>query len=259
MPPFTSIVTGANQGIGLEIARQLVRRPDSRTVVAARNPERGQAAVADLKSHLPAADIRFHQLDITDADSVQLGSINALINNAGFAFKGNAFGGQEAETTLGVNYWGTKRVCTALEPLLSDGGRIINVCSAAGKLSIVRDAALRKRFEECASLQELDELADGFVAAVSLGNHRQHGWPDTMYGVSKLCEATLTRILARRLAPRCICVEAMCPGWCSTNMSSYKGPRSAAEGADTAAWLATEAPLTPGEAHFWRDRAQEGF
>ena len=32
------------------------------------------------------------------------------------------------------------------------------------------------------------------------------------YGVSKLCEATLTRILARRLAPRCICVEAMCPG-----------------------------------------------
>lgn len=72
MPPFTSIVTGANQGIGLEIARQLVRRPDSRTVVAARNPERGQAAVADLKSHLPAADIRFHQLDITDADSVQV-------------------------------------------------------------------------------------------------------------------------------------------------------------------------------------------
>ena len=78
--------------------------------------------------------------------------------------------------------------------------------AAAGKLSIVRDAALRKRFEECASLQELDELADGFVAAVSLGNHRQHGWPDTMW-------AGAGAGVARRGA-RCSCFCCRCCRCC---------------------------------------------
>lgn len=61
-------------------------------------------------------------------------------------------------------------MCEALQGLLPDRtGRVVNVCSMAGKLGIVRDAALRARFEGAASRAELDSLAAEFVAAIRRG------------------------------------------------------------------------------------------
>ncbi len=62
----------------------------------------------------------------------------------------------------------------------------------------------------------------------------------SMYGISKVAEIAYTFMLAR--AEPGITVSAMCPGYCATNMSSHKGPRTAAKGAETATLLAT-APL----------------
>lgn len=56
----------------------------------------------------------------------------------GMAFKGNVFGAEEAQTTLDTNFAGTRSVCERLAPLLADGGRVVNVCSSAGKLRILR-------------------------------------------------------------------------------------------------------------------------
>jgi len=82
-----------------------------------------------------------------------------------------------------------------------------------------------------------------------------------MYGVSKLGECCLTRVLARdqEQAGSGIFVAAICPGWCATDMSSHSGPNTAAQGADTAAWaaLAPRGALPTGR--FWRQRKQEGF
>ena len=63
-----------------------------------------------------------------------------------------------------------------------------------------------------------------------------------MYGISKVAEIAYTHIVAREeaAAGSNILVNAMCPGYCSTNMSSYRGPRSAAKGAETAIWLASQ-------------------
>ena len=55
-----------------------------------------------------------------------------------------------------------------------------------------------------------------------------------MYGVSKLGECCLTRVLAREQAGAGIFAAAICPGWCATDMSSHSGPNTAAQGADTA-------------------------
>ena len=51
------------------------------------------------------------------------------VNNAGFAYKGNVFGPEEAQTTLATNYHGTADVCEYLAPVLREGGRIVNVSS----------------------------------------------------------------------------------------------------------------------------------
>jgi carbonyl reductase 1 len=148
-----------------------------------------------------------------------------------------------------------------LAPLLpSDGaGRVVNVCSSAGKLSIVQDPTLRARFEGPTSTAQLDALAAEFVAAIEAGEHKQRGWPSSMYGVSKLLESSYTRVLAEQLRGRNIMVNALCPGWCATDMSSHSGPKSAAEGADTPVWLALLPPSEFVTGCFFADRKHQPF
>ena len=132
----------------------------------------------------------------------------------------------------------------------------MNVCSMAGKRRIV-GPQLRSRFDAAASLRDVEALANEFLAAVEAGADLSAlGWPRSMYGVSKLCEATWTRILADELKAAGISVSACCPGWCATNMSSFSGPHSAEQGADTPVWLALgQAPT----GRFWSARKQEEF
>ena len=66
---------------------------------------------------------------------------------AGFAYKGNAFGAKEAQTTIDTNFLGTMGVCEALVPHMHKGSRIVNICSLAGKQSIIRKKKLLQRFQ----------------------------------------------------------------------------------------------------------------
>lgn len=134
-----ALVTGSNKGIGFSIAQLLAEQGVS-VVIAARNPDLGNAAVAELKKAVPEATATFCQLDITDAVSVtscaahidkEFGKLDILVNNAGIAYKGNTFGPEEAATTMACNVKGTRAVSEAMLPLLnaSGGGRIVNLCS----------------------------------------------------------------------------------------------------------------------------------
>ncbi len=127
---------------------------------------------------------------------------------------------------------------------------------------------------------------DEFVADVAAGRHAERGWPNrramgtkmrrcslrsaltlpcccdarSMYGVSKLGEATLTRILAAEGArDGAVWATAICPGWCATDMSSFSGPKSAAEGADTAVWAALQPRGALPTGRFWSGRKEESF
>ena len=66
---------------------------------------------------------------------------------AGIAFKGNIFGADEAKQTIDTNFEGTRSVCEALIPLMANPGRIVNVCSMAGKQKQIKDPQLLKRFQ----------------------------------------------------------------------------------------------------------------
>jgi NAD(P)-dependent dehydrogenase (short-subunit alcohol dehydrogenase family) len=102
-------------------------------------------------------------------------------------------------------------------------------------------------------------LCEAFIAAVADGSYASKGWPRSTYGVSKAAEIAYTFALAKELAHEGIEVQAVCPGYCSTSMSSFKGPRSAAKGAETPVWLAlgsaadAATPLTQRTGGFWYD------
>lgn len=269
-------------------------------VLTARTEEKGSSAIDALEKEGLEKPL-FHTLDITDEASVakfsewvsDLGQpIHALLNNAGFAYKGSTFGASEAAATLDVNLHGTRRVTDALLPLIkkTKGSRIVNVCSQAGKLDQISSELQSRVTADDFTQAHAIALGQQYVDSIRQGKHEASGWSNSMYGVSKLLEIAYSRALARDLkwesakedasksksasaaassgpdAPASsfdtppVAVHTVCPGWCSTSMSSHKGHRSAAKGAETPVWLATapEEELAkaggPPTAGFWHDQ-----
>src|SRR6476661_9843724 len=83
-----AVVTGANSGLGLQIALELARN-GARVTLAVRNAEKGEAAVAKIKQEAPRANVELASLDLADLDSVRSFASNRsdrvdiLVNNAG--------------------------------------------------------------------------------------------------------------------------------------------------------------------------------
>jgi carbonyl reductase 1 len=171
----TAVVTGANKGIGKEIARLLAENGVN-VILTSREKKSGDDAASELKK-TAAEGVKVYsaQLDITKEDQVHAfarlvaettgptGGLDILINNAGLAFKGDTFGASEAQQTFSVNYEGTKRMCQAITPLMRKGSktsksRVVNVCSMAGKLRIVGNGQLRTKFESAQAVAEIDAL-----------------------------------------------------------------------------------------------------
>jgi NAD(P)-dependent dehydrogenase (short-subunit alcohol dehydrogenase family) len=221
-----AVVTGANRGIGEEIASQLARHGLA-VVKTSRVPD---------KDHV--------KLDVTSSTEVAAlgrsvaGGLDVLVNNAGATFDG--FDAGVAERTLAVNFFGAMHVTDALLPAMRAGGRIVMVSSGMGTLSHVgRD--LRARFEDpTLTRAQLVELMGSFVRDVAAGAHERHGWPSNAYSVSKVGLNALVRVLGRELAgdPRRILVNSADPGWVRTRMGGRSAPRSVEQGAKTPVYLA---------------------
>ena len=191
------VVTGANKGIGFHIARGLCRAlPDARVLLCSRDLSRGEEAVRRLAEE-GLGNASLHQLDISDATSVEqlrghiaetYGGLDVLVNNAGMAFKAAATEpfAVQARESVRVNFLGTMAVSDALIPLMRPHGRVVNVGSRAGKFSIL-SPALRARVMDPALTQgALTDLIGEFVAATEAGTHQEQGWPNTAYGTSKV-------------------------------------------------------------------------
>nr|XP_051689503.1 carbonyl reductase [NADPH] 1 isoform X1 [Oryctolagus cuniculus] len=126
-----ALVTGANKGVGFAITRALCRLFSGDVLLTAQDEAQGQAAVQQLQAE--GLSPRFHQLDITDLQSIralrdflrrEYGGLNVLVNNAAIAFKmedTTPFHIQ-AEVTMKTNFDGTRDVCTELLPLMRPGG-----------------------------------------------------------------------------------------------------------------------------------------
>uniref|UniRef100_UPI001ED84304 carbonyl reductase [NADPH] 1-like isoform X1 n=1 Tax=Scatophagus argus TaxID=75038 RepID=UPI001ED84304 len=257
MATKVAVVTGSNKGIGFAIVRALCKQFQGDVYVTARDVGRGQEAVKSLESE--GLKPMFHQLDINDLNSIitaaayfkeKYGGVDVLVNNAGIAFKvadTTPFAVQ-AEVTLKTNFFSTRDMLTHFLPIIKAGGRVVNISSMAGFRTLNQcSAALQQRFRsEDITEDELVGLMQQFVDKTKKDEHKQDGWPETAYGVSKTGLTTLSMILARRLSKERpndgILLNPCCPGWVRTDMAGPKAPKSPDEGAITPVYLALLPP-----------------
>jgi len=202
----TAIVTGANRGIGLAVARDLARDYD--VIAAVRDPAKAP----------PIPRARVEQLDVSDPDSVASfasrvgGPLEIMVNNAGI-YTGSP------RDIWAVNVRGPLLLTRALGPKLAKGARVVMVTSGLGSLSSQSDGLVR-------TLQDPDLAIDDILAL----SERAPGG----YGASRAALNALTKLFAREL-PQAR-VNAVCPGWVRTEMGGPGAPRSIEEGAASVLW-----------------------
>lgn len=262
-----AVVTGGNKGIGLEVCRQLASNGIT-VVLTARDEKRGAAAVEELTDE-GLSDVIFHQLEVTDAQSIarlsgflkaRFGKLDILVNNAAIGgveslpienpaeIKGmDAFQMAEwlwkqsrptsdaAKAGIQTNYYGMKKVTEALLPLLqaSADGRVVNVSSNFGLLRHIRNEELKQELDDIENLTEarLDELLSAFLRDLEAGALDAHGWPTefSAYKVAKVALNSYSRLLARRHPE--LRVNCAHPGYVKTDMTRQTGLLTPAEGA----------------------------
>lgn len=219
--PQVALITGANKGIGREIARQLGRR-GLKILLGARDPGRGEEAAQALRAE--GLDVQFFPLDVTRRDTVEAaarrieanpGRLDVLINNAGIV------AGRGAPSTLSLdavratyetNVFGSILVTQLLLPLLrrSPAGRIVNMSSGLGSLTLISDP--------------------GSAYARFAG---------TAYSASKSALNAVTVAFAHELRSTGIKVNAADPGHTATDLNGHTGTRTVEQAARVAIQLAT--------------------
>jgi carbonyl reductase 1 len=224
------LITGANRGIGQQLATVLARDGWD-VLVGSRDKKKGEATAARLRK-VTNGRLKAVELDVTSDASVTSAAqkmrdgaikLDALVNNAGVY--GVARGPDGVALTLETNFFGPLRVTLAMLPLLRDGASITNVTSGLGALSNLEPAKRKLLTDPGLTRDALAELIHGFV------RERGQGWGTDAYGVSKAALDALTRLFARELAPRQIRVNSTCPGWVRTDLGGRNAPRSVEQGA----------------------------
>jgi NAD(P)-dependent dehydrogenase (short-subunit alcohol dehydrogenase family) len=216
-----ALITGANKGIGLEIARQLGTQGIT-VLLGVRDENRGREAAQKLQAE--QIDAHVVQLDVTNQDTIdaaassiesEFGKLDILVNNAGIAIDSVPPSQLDIEVlrrTYEINVFGVFAVTKAMLPLLrkSDAGRIVNMSSGLGSLA-----------------QNSDPNYE--YAQVKL----------LAYNSSKTALNAMTVQFAHELKDTPIKVNSADPGYVATDINQHRGIRTVQQGATAPVRLAT--------------------
>ncbi len=226
-----ALITGANKGIGKEVARQLAQKGYA-VFIGSRNRHQGFEVSEELCAE--GYEAIFLHLDVTDPVSIKnaMGTfsqkadhLDVLINNAAILEDHGEnltnMNAEMLERTMKTNVIGPILVSQDFLPFLKlapTGGRIVNVSSGAGALSSMETYA-------------------------------------PAYSISKTALNAVTKQFAGALRADNIAVNSVCPGWVRTDMGGTNANRSVEEGAETIVWLAADA-LQQETGKFWQDKKE---
>ena len=231
-----ALVTGANKGIGLQIAKDLAAEGFT-VLVGSRKLQNGETAARTV-----GADAHALQLDVTDQGSItaaaerirtDFGRLDVLVNNAGVSHAGkpgrslqeivdsgrpSVASIDEVRAVFETNVFGVIAVTEALLPLLREApaGRIVNVSSSVGSLTMNADPTNPYR-------------------SVS----------GAVYAPSKTALNAITLATAIELEGTAIKVNAACPGFTSTDLNNFEGTGTVEEAAREPVRLALLGPDGP--------------
>lgn len=225
----TTLITGANKGLGFETARRLVAAGHT-VYVGARDAERGRRAAEQVGA-------RFVQLDVTDDASVEAaaktieadGGLDVLVNNAGIETRGegNSVPGaadvtaDQMRTVFDTNVFGVVRVTHAFLPLLrrSAAPVVVNVSSGLGSLSHLSDP-----------------------------EHPGHFYPGVAYPASKTAVNAITVQYAKAFPD--MRINAVEPGFTATDLNGRTGTQTVEEGVEIIVRMAQVGPDGPTGGYF---------
>ena len=223
-----AVVTGANKGIGFEVARQ-VAQAGWKVFAAARSPELGTEAAAKLQAE--GLDVEFLHIDLGSPETAQnaaskiretVGKLDVLINNAGIASQLDGLPSkadlQAVKNLMETNFIGTAGVTQAMIPLLQAAGKaqVINVSSELGCISEQLNPSWK------------------YYPVKALG-----------YCASKAALNMLSVQLAYEFRDGSIAINSVNPGYTATDLNGNSGPQTVEQGAAEVVRVAlSETPVT---------------
>jgi NAD(P)-dependent dehydrogenase (short-subunit alcohol dehydrogenase family) len=236
------LVTGANTGIGFEVARGLAHG-GGRVVLACRDRAKGEAARNTIATETRSPDIELLVVDLSSQSSIRSAAqefsrkhdaLDVLVNNAGTSSPKRRETPEGIELTFATNVLGYHLLTGQLLELLrrAPAGRVINTASMMAYGLDLDDVNFKRRRYDAS----------------------------TAYAQSKQADRMLTWALARRLAGTSITANALHPGVVNTALlrafaRGYSGI-TPTEGADTAIWLATSPEMAGVSGRFWVNRRE---
>ncbi|XXQ37048.1 short chain dehydrogenase [Plasmodiophora brassicae] len=261
MSSRVALVTGANKGIGFGLVQALASSgaPNITVLLGSRSAARGEEAVKKIGRD----NVRLLVVDVDDVASIgkaamtikaDYGGLDILINNAGMAWKGDAFDEKVARGTIRTNYYGVLFCMNEFLPLMRRNARVVSIsstvsCKALGSCS----ESLRGRFlADNLTIDGLNDLMEEFISDVRDGVWESKGWPKSAYGISKVGVSMLTRIMARDNSYKNagILINCCCPGYVRTDMTGPHAHLSVEEGIQTPLKLA-QLPEGSPSGKFW--------
>ncbi|XP_038218355.1 carbonyl reductase [NADPH] 1-like [Zerene cesonia] len=247
-----AVVTGANKGLGFAVVKGLCKRFNGTVYLTSRDETRGLQAVKKLNDL--GLTPSFHQLDVSSRESVKSfsefiktkhGAIDVLVNNAAILEWEQVYPDYEAaKRNIDINYRSLLTIEQFLFPLLRDGARVVNVSSACGHLSNLKNKKwLNILQRQDLTTEQINNFVDEYLESIKNGTFNKDDFADegkhAEHRVSKIALTALTMVQQRKY--KNISINAVHPGHVKTDMAQGGGELEPDEAAETILYLILDA------------------